>query len=87
MRNILVKSTTKTFFCHPTTGENIGRTRYGSHVILKFDLAEFIEAHGFPLPAEIDIIKLGYWYTPHDSPFDEPLYEPPVWHTREQEAA
>ncbi|MBY5849809.1 hypothetical protein HFN51_04455 [Rhizobium leguminosarum] len=87
MRNIIVKSTTKTFFCHPHTGENIGRARYGNHVIERFDLPEFIEAHGFPLPETIDIIDLGYWYVPFDNPLSAPLYEPPVWHTRDQEAA
>lgn len=87
MKNIIVKSNTKLFFCHPQTGVNIGQARYGNHVILKFDLPEFIEAHGFPLPETIDIIDLGYWYIPFDDPGSEALYEQPVWHTREQEAA
>lgn len=87
MRNILIKSNAKVFFAHPETGVNIGRTRYGSHVIQWFDLVEYIAYHGTYPPPEIDIIDIGYWYIPHDSPQAEPIYEPPVWHTREAQAA
>jgi hypothetical protein len=88
VRNILIKSNNRTFFCNPETGVNIGGTRYGTHVIARFDLEEFKAAHGNALPAEIDIIDVGYWYhLPTDGPMHWPLYEPPVWHTREAAAA
>jgi hypothetical protein len=87
MRNIIITSNAKKFFCHPDSGRNIGYERYGSQVILGFDIEEFVEAHGKPLPPEIDIIDIGYWWRPFADPLGELQYEPPVWHTREEAAA
>jgi hypothetical protein len=87
MSNHLIRSNNRTFFCEPTTGRNIGGTRYGNHVIQHFNLLEYISHHGRYLPREIDIIDIGYWYTLHDAPMAGTFYEPPVWHTREAVAA
>jgi len=87
MRNIIITSNAKKFFCNPVTGDNIGKERYGSQVILKWDLTEFRVAHGWLLPEQIDIIDIGYWWVPFADQSAPERYEPPVWHTREEAAA
>jgi hypothetical protein len=87
VKNIIIKSDVKIFFCNPETGANIGLERYGREVIQRFDLAEFKEAYGDPAPEVIDIIDIGYWWKPVGQPDAPDTYEPPLWHQRGQAAA
>jgi len=52
--------------------------------ITRFDVDEWRRTYGRPLPDEVDILDVGFWY--HDDPKHGEGYEPPVHSWRRERA-